>query len=331
MKKTSFEEFFLRFSRNVLWLIINYVSKMPRQFLFKTRFKNIKLQFEKINKICAWFIFRQKNELVCNARFYNLSNKLIVAKKMLIDINFNETKSKAFEHKAKNKMIFMLNVYKKTYARIDQSEWNLNDFKNLINETTSEKRTMKTMKKKCFWFYKLNKNFKNNISVRSSFISKTEQIDFVVLSIYDDVNQNKIKNEIVSSRSQSSKSQQQWQQQNFFFFRTMVIIYSILDLEICFSFLFLGFLLFDLLFFSSAHSLSFCLAVDFVERELMSTWIIMKKVISFFTSTKQTRSNNNWRFDWNRKNKNKNSRKKKRLVENSSQLNSDNVNDTSTK
>jgi hypothetical protein len=94
-------------------------SASQSQFFFRKL--NIKWLSENIIKICEWFIFRNKAEIVVNAKFYNIINKTITARKILTNTKLTETKSKAIDTKIKNKIADMIDSYKKIKIKTDQT------------------------------------------------------------------------------------------------------------------------------------------------------------------------------------------------------------------
>lgn len=117
--------------------VLKIISKSCWNYVYTNNIIMLLLNKKHVWKfIILQFIFKNAIEMINNARFYNFFNKFIVVCKMLINASFVETKSDIWKIKMKNKIIAMLNAYKKIHVKIHQIEWNLNNFKNLVNETT---------------------------------------------------------------------------------------------------------------------------------------------------------------------------------------------------
>jgi hypothetical protein len=148
------------------------------QSQFFSRKSNIRWMSEDIHKICDWFIFRDEAEIIVNAKFYNVINKTIATRKILKDTKLIKIKSKTTDLKIKNKVIVMIDNYKKIKIKTNQTRWELNESNPLINEYASEKNIIReTLKSMCSCFFEFETVFDDHSNVQSSFLSESDQSD----------------------------------------------------------------------------------------------------------------------------------------------------------
>lgn len=60
--------------------------------------------------------------MTVNAKFYNVTNKMIAARKLLLNTDLKDNKSEITNTKTKNKLNFMIDSYKKIKSKADETK-----------------------------------------------------------------------------------------------------------------------------------------------------------------------------------------------------------------
>lgn len=176
----------ISFHHIILFQHVSMSSISSKSTQTSSRTPNIKWSDDDLIKICQWFDFRNAIEIVTNVKYFNITNKLLVVKKLLSNIKMKDIKSKITTEKIKNKLIFMMNSYKKTKTKIDQIEWRLNDSTILIDDQKSKKKTIAiAIKKMCSWFHQFDFIFDTHFTIRSFFISEFDQSNALISKTND--------------------------------------------------------------------------------------------------------------------------------------------------